>query len=185
MDLATEILRSMALLITLSTSSMDIAAEKYADSPLFCLAQNIYFEARNQDFTGKVAIGYVTTTRVDDPGYPNSICKVVYQGPTYVNWLGNEWPRKNQCQFSWNCDGKPDTIKLVNSDGEIIVPNRDAWRESVFAAIGVIMKAIDDPTNGATHYYNPKKAKPTWRFTYKEVALIGDHSFRAKTGIYE
>ena len=40
-------------------------------------------------------------TRVRSEYYPMTICGVVYQ---------NQW-RKNSCQFSFACDGHPDTPK--------------------------------------------------------------------------
>ena len=48
-----------------------------------CLADNIYFEARNQGFAGWVAVAQVTLNRVRDDRFPNTICEVVKQGLTY------------------------------------------------------------------------------------------------------
>ena len=45
-----------------------------------CLARNIYHEARNQGIEGMYAVAYVTINRMKIDAYPNSICKVVYQG---------------------------------------------------------------------------------------------------------
>ena len=45
-----------------------------------CLARNIYFEARNEPFAGQFAVAMVTLNRVHDKQFPNTICKVVYQG---------------------------------------------------------------------------------------------------------
>ena len=47
---------------------------------LTCLAKNIYFEARNEPFAGQFAVALVTLNRVNDSAFPNTICKVVYQG---------------------------------------------------------------------------------------------------------
>ena len=74
----------------------------------YCMAQNIYFESANQSFAGKLAVANVVMNRVDDLQFPNEVCDVIYQAKTYVNWRGNEVPIKNQCQFSWYCDGLSD-----------------------------------------------------------------------------
>ena len=71
-----------------------------------CLADNIYFEARNQGFAGWVAVAQVTLNRVRDDRFPNTICEVVKQGLTYESGF----PIRDKCQFSWYCDGKSDTI---------------------------------------------------------------------------
>ena len=48
-----------------------------------CLAQNIYFEARDQKTKGQIAVALVTINRVESKRFPNSICKVVYQANRY------------------------------------------------------------------------------------------------------
>ena len=53
-----------------------------------CLALNIYHEARNQPFMGKLAVGYVTLNRVNSDEFPNTICGVVKQG------LKSKWFKK-------------------------------------------------------------------------------------------
>ena len=39
-----------------------------------CLAQNIYFEARDQTTKGQIAVALVTINRVESKRFPNSIC---------------------------------------------------------------------------------------------------------------
>ena len=74
----------------------------------YCMAQNIYFESANQSFAGRLAVGHVVINRVEDLQFPNSVCEVIYQAKTRINWKGNEVPIRNQCQFSWYCDGLSD-----------------------------------------------------------------------------
>ena len=50
---------------------------------LFCLALNVYHEAKNQSLIGQIAVAQVVINRVHDDRYPNTICEVVEQGPTY------------------------------------------------------------------------------------------------------
>ena len=73
----------------------------YSERDLECLALNAYFESRNQSVAGQIAVSQVVMNRVESPRFPNTICEVINQGPTYVNWKGNEMPKRNQCHFSW------------------------------------------------------------------------------------
>ena len=85
---------------------------------LTCLAQNIYFESRDQSTIGQIAVAEVTLNRVADPRWPNDVCSVVKQGPTY-KWK-KTYPIKHRCEFSWYCYGKSDAPK-----------NKRAWSKSV------------------------------------------------------
>ena len=44
----------------------------------YCMAQNIYYEARGESLKGKHAVGNVVLNRVDYEKYPDNICGVVY-----------------------------------------------------------------------------------------------------------
>ena len=72
-----------------------------------CLAQNIYHEARSESTAGRMAVALVTLNRVKDQRFPNTICGVVKQTKYYPSGKID----LHSCQFSWYCDGKPDTIK--------------------------------------------------------------------------
>ena len=61
-----------------------------------CLAQNIYFEARDQKTKGQIAVALVTINRVESRRFPNTVCKVVYQANRYRNGK----IKKHMCQFS-------------------------------------------------------------------------------------
>ena len=74
----------------------------YADEHK-CLAEAMYFEARDQGTIGMLAVGVVIQNRVDHPSYPNNVCAVVRQGRY---WKGN--PVRDKCQFSYWCDGRPE-----------------------------------------------------------------------------
>ena len=82
--------RVVAALVLMASSSFVIADE------VTCLAQNIYWEARNQSIQGMYAVADVTLNRVKDKRWPSTVCEVVKQ-------------RRRSRQFSWYCDGKPDT----------------------------------------------------------------------------
>ena len=52
---------------------------EYDRQEIQCLADNMYWEARNQATKGMIAVGYVTMNRVADDRYPFTVCEVVEQ----------------------------------------------------------------------------------------------------------
>ena len=79
--------------------SMKIEASD-SNNEIFCLAQNIYFEAGNQPLAGKIAVTQVVLNRTEHPNYPTTACGVVYQAKWRTNWKGVEVPIMKQCQCS-------------------------------------------------------------------------------------
>ena len=156
---------------------------------VYCMSQNIYFEARHESMIGKIAVAHVVMNRIEDKGFPNTVCKVVKQGPIRESWKTRKdptlpkeeriyWPRRDRCQFSWYCDGHKDMLWVTYKDGTIIAQNMTAWRDSIHTALFVINdKWSMDPTDGATFYYNPNIANPSWAGRYTETAIIGNHRF--------
>ena len=66
---------------------------------ILCLALNVYFEAGNQPIVGKIAVAQVVMNRVELDEYPDTVCEVIHQGPTYTNGKGDVYPKKWKCQF--------------------------------------------------------------------------------------
>jgi spore germination cell wall hydrolase CwlJ-like protein len=65
------------------------------------LAVGIYFEARGEKhLEAQRAVAEVILKRVEDPRWPDTIVAVLAQGAE----------KFNRCQFSYNCDGKPETV---------------------------------------------------------------------------
>ena len=67
--------------------------ELYTESnqpELYCLAQNIYFEAKSEPLAGQYAVADVVLNRVNDTRYPNTICEVVREGPIKESWKTNQ-----------------------------------------------------------------------------------------------
>ena len=115
------------------------------DPQAYCLAENIYFEARSDSVAGQAAVADVVINRMFDSRYPNTICKVVTEGPIRESWKTRQnpdlddservyYPVRHRCQFSWYCDGKSDDIQIVYEKtypGKPIGPNMEAWKQSV------------------------------------------------------
>jgi N-acetylmuramoyl-L-alanine amidase len=156
---------------------------------LKCMAENIYFEGRAEPMIGKIAIGHVVMNRIQDGRFPNTICEVVHQGPVRESWKTKKdptlpdserkfYPIKNRCQFSWWCDGQKDIIWATYMNGEVIMENMTAWRDSIHVALFIMNGDYSmDPTDGAVFYYNPHIANPGWGALYEETAMIGNHRF--------
>ena len=135
---------------------------------LTCLAQNIYFESRDQSTIGQIAVAEVTLNRVADPRWPNDICSVVKQGPTY-KWK-KTYPIKHRCEFSWYCDGKSDKPK-----------HKGKWENSLSVASLVLaykdnIRDIAFLLDGATHYH-ADYVFPEWRKSKQKIVQIGNHIF--------
>jgi len=133
------------------------------DKPeMWCLAQNIYYEARGSNRADRMAVADVVINRVQHTYYPNTICGVVQQGKQYASGA----MIRNRCQFSWYCDGKSDWPKDI-----------DAWVEAQQIAYNMI--AFQDArgiTEGATHYH-ADYVKPSWAKDFHLVGRIGVHIF--------
>jgi len=132
------------------------------ESALFCLALNVYFEARNEPFDGQIAVANVVINRVADPRFPDSVCAVVFQGQKRKR---DFFPIRNKCQFSWYCDGKSDQPK-----------NQKSFYNSAFIASKVINGEFPDTTIGATHYH-ADYIYPDWASSKIKTAKIGRHIF--------
>ena len=135
------------------------------NNEIYCLAQNIYFEAGNQPLAGKVAVSQVVINRVEHPSYPDNICDVVYQAKLRVNWKNEFVPIKNKCQFSWFCDGKSDDP--VDSQ---------TWLLSMHIARDVVQQKYGDITEGSTHYHSDK-VDPYWASSLNRTVVINNHIF--------
>ncbi len=65
-----------------------------------CLTEALYFEARGERLDGLFAVAEVILNRVDSARYPDTVCDVINQGTG----------RKYACQFTYTCDGLPETV---------------------------------------------------------------------------
>ena len=133
------------------------------DKPeMWCLAQNIYYEARGSNRADRMAVADVVINRVQHTYYPNTICGVVQQGKQYASGA----MIRNKCQFSWYCDGKSDWPK-----------DMDAWIEAQQIAYNmVVFQDGRGLTEGSTHYHADYVA-PSWAKDFHIVGRIGVHIF--------
>ncbi len=132
-----------------------------------CLAKNIYFEAAIESTAGKLAVAHVTHNRVVSKNFPNTYCKVVYQGKHHPS--GH--PKRDQCQFSWYCDGKHDEPYKGNTWEHI--QDLAEW----YYASHVRNQYLKDITDGATHYHADYIDGPRWSKYKRKTVQIDRHIF--------
>lgn len=148
------------------------------ESELLCMARNVFFEARGESITGKLAVAHVTLNRVRSQRFPNTVCDVVKQARTETHWrTGSQVPVRHKCQFSWYCDGKSDEVNYHHPDGTLNKVAYQNWIHSFNVAKDVLQETTSDPTHGSTHYYNPALADPYWKDNFEEMATVGGHVF--------
>ena len=134
----------------------------------YCLALNVYHEARSENLAGMYAVSDVVLNRVQDTRFPDTICDVIYQAQLSEWHLerGKKVPLRNKCQFSWYCDGRSDMPTDI-----------DAWYQSRLIANQMIrQQLLRGITEGATHYH-ADYVDPSWRKSFHSTGRIGSHVF--------
>jgi spore germination cell wall hydrolase CwlJ-like protein len=139
------------------------------DEQTICLAENIYHEARGEIVEGQIAVSNVVINRVKSKQFPNDICSVVYQRNQIeiIDRIFKIFRIPKLCQFSWVCDFKSNSIN-----------DSESWKNIQSLAQKIVLGDHDDLTNGATHYYNPKRVPtPQWANVLTKTSEIGNHHF--------
>lgn len=145
----------VALIVTANIAHADITHINKTQQ-IACMAMNIYFEARGESINAQVAVAQTVMNRVASSRWPNSICRVIFEGGE----------RLYRCQFSWFCDGKSDSPKDLS-----------AFTKAVLLSERVIAgKWRSDLSHGATCYHN-KDVSPSWAKAFPRVAQLGRHIF--------
>jgi spore germination cell wall hydrolase CwlJ-like protein len=127
-----------------------------SDKELWCLATGIYFEARGEVYRGQVAVAQVILNRVKDHRYPDTICGVVFQNQN----------RRNACQFSFACDGIPETVT-----------ERRPWDQAEEIAAKVTSGELYLTEVGDATHYHATYVRPAWAPRMTKVTQIGLHVF--------
>lgn len=135
---------------------------------LDCLARNIYWEARSESERGQKAVAWVTLNRTEKPHYPTTVCGVVSQARTDSQGR----PLRNQCQFSWFCDGLSDEPR---DEGAWVRAQQIAWEVMGKFTRG---ERERDPTRGAVFYHAVwMESPPAWAETKRPTVQLGSHQF--------
>jgi spore germination cell wall hydrolase CwlJ-like protein len=97
----------------------------------------------------------VVLNRARRPGYPKTVCGVVYQGAALPTG----------CQFSFACDGSV-----------LRRPERAGWILARARAARALSGAVYARVGGATHYHGDYVV-PYWIGSLDKLAAIGPHIF--------
>ncbi len=127
-----------------------------------CLAEAIYFEARNEPEIGQAAVAQVVLNRVRSGLYPASVCGVVYQNRH----------RYLACQFSFACEGK-----------SLRITEPGPWQQAMRVARDVTAGKTYNSTVGGSTHYHANYVRPDWSRRLQKTEKIGTHIFyRLKPG---
>lgn len=128
------------------------------------LAEAIFFEGRGESVAGQYAIAFAVVNRRDDWRWPDTIKGVINQRI------------HGTCQFSYICQ----ISRTMQS--KMMVKENESLTTALNIAYNVYHFKVEDPTNGADHYYNPRKvAKPKFAKVYAFADSIGAHQFYRST----
>lgn len=122
------------------------------------LARTIEAEAGNQDPTGMMSVGAVIMNRLKNPAYGSDIHSVILQPGQFSAW-------NKTTGYAGGSQGQ---------DMANITPSQTAY----MVTDQLLDQNYNDPTGGATHYYNPSISNPAWGKTGGgNWKTIGDHVF--------
>ncbi|HZM34126.1 MAG TPA: cell wall hydrolase [Burkholderiales bacterium] len=114
-----------------------------------CLALNIYYEARGEPVDGQYAVAEVTMNRKSAPGYPSTVCEVVYQ----------------RAAFSW-----------TDYSTVLAPPSGREWERAQRIAKAVYYQKRLPNLRGAL-FYHATYVRPDWSTERERVKRIGRHIF--------
>lgn len=127
------------------------------------LAKTLQAEAGNQGLQGMLAAGSVIMNRVNLPGYGNGLQDVILKPGQFSAWN----------KYTGYAGGEQ------GQNMAAITPSQQAYQVAEMLLSG----KYEDPTKGATHYYNPDISTPSWGSQAGGDWLkIGSHIFGTPNG---
>lgn len=130
------------------------AVDPDGDGPLedaiTCMARSIYWESKGLAREKMEAVASVVMNRVAAEDFPNTVCEVVKQGA-----------ESGPCQFSWWCDGRPDSVQ-----------EEEPYSVAVDVARRTLNQQVSDPTDGAL-YFHDQSVRPSWASTFSLTKEAG------------
>lgn len=142
-------IKLIAFIALLNTHSSYPHADSLPRQELFALATAVYHEARGEPLMGQAAVAHTILNRVKSKRFPNTIYDVVYQPHQFTDI------RKANPLY----DSRP-------------------WEQAVEIAVLTYIGFINDPTDGADHYFAHNKVNPWWS-EHKEIKIVlANHTFQ-------
>lgn len=140
----------MSILGTMFLLGLLATADSTIEQQVDCMAKNIYYEAPDEPYEGKLAVATVTMNRVANSYYPNTVCEVVYQ----------PW------QFSWTMvKGLRPIRKLHVFDEALRIARQVIYDNKRLTSIRNSM------------FYHNQTVTPKWSFDMFPIQRIGGHTF--------
>ena len=149
-------------LVSISTAVHTSKVDKVKQD-LYCMAANLYFEARSESELGQKAVAKVTLNRVNSKKYPDSVCKVVFQ----------------KDQFSWTKQQPWGKIqKALNG----VEPSKNVLEVSSYQlALKTAKTSLKTGLKGTLPddalWYHANYVSPKWAKKMKKVKKVGKHVF--------
>ena len=125
-----------------------------------CLTAAVYYEAASEPLAGQQAVAQVVLNRMRHPGFPKTICGVVFEGADL----------STGCQFTFTCDGS-----LARA------PQADAWQRARRVASAALGGFVVHSVGDATHYH-ADYVVPYWATTMVKISKVGSQIFYRWTG---
>ncbi len=118
------------------------------DSDQMILARAIFGEARDQQYPDKarIAVGWSIRNRVEDSRWPDTYVEVITQ-PLQYSAFNEDDPNRKFVENPFHVESEA---------------NKTAWHNCYDIAGKVISGEVDDPANGANHYYDDSIPPPYW-----------------------
>lgn len=117
-----------------------------------CLANAVYFEARDEPVRAQIGVAQVVLNRVFSPFYPKDVCGVVYQNAG----------RHLACQFTFACDGKSKAVT-----------EPDAWTRAMRIAKDTLAGKLWMPDVAKSTHYHDDWAHPNWVGEMRKLDKLG------------
>jgi spore germination cell wall hydrolase CwlJ-like protein len=144
-------MRWLAVMVAALCLAGEGRAQPIGDRDLECLAHNVFMEARDQPYAGRLAVAHVTLNRLR-AGFARTVCAVVHQ-PGAFSWTGRQ-----------------------PQHGPIGLADLRAWDWAKYVAMQAVLDPDGDPTGGATHFHS-RRVEPEWRNSLVRLVGIGEHVF--------
>lgn len=134
--------------------AVDPAGAAALDDAITCMARSIYWESKGGKAADMEAVASVVMNRLGHEGFPDTVCGVVKQGSETGN-----------CQFSWWCDGRSDSVQ-------------EETRYAIAKEIArkALNRQLDDRTGGAL-YFHDRHVSPDWARAYVKTTETSDFLF--------
>jgi spore germination cell wall hydrolase CwlJ-like protein len=124
---------------------------KHTKLDAFCMAKNIYHEARGESYEGKLAVAQVTINRLKSGRWGKNICSVVM----------------SPYQFSWAND---QSIRWSH-------PRGAKWQEAQAITKQVLVDGVRLVGMDKVKYFHADYVAPRWRHHKRRVVQIDRHIF--------